>query len=134
MSITSNSRSLMGTSTLDWHTPQQVLQLTVSGHYTVEDGVRMNRAILDALDSSPAPIALLIDATAMKRPANFDVLRETQTFIHHERLAKIYIASSDRLVRFAMMVVYTNAGALLRVFDTPAQATQLIKAVGVRQF
>jgi hypothetical protein len=134
MPSTTAPRHLMGTCTLDWHTPHHVLQLTVRGQYTVEDAVNMNRAIVDALDSARTPLAVLIDATEMKRPTNFDVLRETQTFIQHERLAKIYVASTDRLVRFSMMVIYTNAGALLRVFDSVGQANQLLSMAGVRSF
>lgn len=115
-----------GTATLDWFTPNTILHLTIKGAYTVENAEATNAALLKALGEAAAPLTLLIDCNDMARPMNFEVIRETQTFMEHEMLGHIYVASSNRLVRFAMMVIFNQSSAHLRVFESLSQAIMMI--------
>lgn len=102
---------------LSWYSPNKVLLLTVSGDYTLPDAHQVDQLIVDALDESPSPLLLVIDAREMKRPYNFQELRSAQTYMHHDNLRRIISVADDRIVMLAMIAIFNLGRAALMMFN-----------------
>jgi hypothetical protein len=63
----------------------------------------------------------------MNRPYNFNEIRAAQTYMDHRQLKNIYVATNDRLVKLAMMVIFNMGRAYLHVFDDLEKATLLLQ-------
>ena len=108
---------------LNWHVPDKVLFLRLSGDYLLDDAREVNRLITKELDARQEALSLLIDVTEMNRPVNFVGIRTVQTYMQHRNLQHIYIAASDRLVKLAMIVIFNLGWAYLHMFDDLEKAT-----------
>jgi hypothetical protein len=93
----------------------------------------VNENLLVLLDKAESPITVIINCSDMKRPANFEEIRQEQTFMHHPMLAHIYIVSKERLVRFAMMVIFNHSPASVRLFDSLEQTMMMVDTRNVRR-
>ena len=102
---------------LSWYTPDKVLLLTVSEDYTLNDAYQVDHLLVDALDHSPSPLLLVIDARNMKRPHNFQELRSAQTYMHHDNLRRIVSIADDRIVMLAMIAIFNLGRAALMMFN-----------------
>ncbi len=114
---------------IGWHIPNRVLQVSIVGVYTPQNATHVNAKLLEVLNKVEQPLMLLMDCSAMLRPANFETIRHEQAFMHHPMLSQIYVASNDRLVRFSMMVIFNASSAAFRVFDSIGQARIMIEAL-----
>jgi hypothetical protein len=112
---------------LDWYIPSKTLLLSLSGNYTLEDAQEVNQLISLRLDQSQSPVSILIDAAHMNRPLNFSNIRSTQTYMHHKQLGRIYVATEDRLVRLALIVIFNWSRAPLHVCEDLSEASSLLK-------
>lgn len=95
--------------------PQKVLYLVLSGDYTLDEAMEVNRLICDELDKNQSPLNIFIDVTQMQKPYNFSTIRNVQTFINHPQLFCIFVISDDRLMRLSMMVIFNLAQAQLHL-------------------
>lgn len=102
---------------LSWYAPDKVLLLTLSGDYTLQDASQVDEQIVEALDQSPAPLLLVIDARNMKRPHNFQELRGAQSYMHHDNLRRIVSVADDRIVMLAMIAIFNLGRAALMMFN-----------------
>lgn len=102
---------------LSWYAPDKVLLLTLSGDYTLQDASRVDEQIVKALDQSPAPLLLVIDARNMMRPHNFQELRGAQSYMHHDNLRRIVSVADDRIVMLAMIAIFNLGRAALMMFN-----------------
>lgn len=109
-----------------WQIPNQVLQFSIDGVYTAEGAAQVNTLLTDHLDKADRPITVIIDCMTMTRPTNFEVIRHEQTFMEHPMLSQVYIASNNRLVRFAMMVIFSASSASVRMFDSLEQVQMMV--------
>lgn len=112
---------------LRWHTPNKALLLTIEGEYTLENAREVNRMVTHELDQSSIPLAILIDAIRMNRPYNFHDMRAVQTYMDHRQLKHIYVATNDRLVKLAMMVIFNLSRAHLHLFDDVDKAQWILQ-------
>lgn len=104
-------------SDLSWYFPGKAICLRISGDYTLEYSRQVNSTIIEELEQSQEDLILLIDATAMNRPYNFDQIRATQIYMDHQKLKHIYVVTKDRLVKLAMMIVFNVSRAHLHLVD-----------------
>lgn len=111
---------------INWTVQNKVIQFSITGIYTPDHAAQYNACLLDILDKATVPLTVMIDCSTMKRPTNFEVIRQELTFMNHPMVAQIYIASVDRLVRFSMMVIFNAAAASVRVFDSFSQAQMML--------
>jgi hypothetical protein len=102
---------------LSWYAPDKVLLLTLSGEYTLRDASQVDQLIVSALNQSPSPLLLVIDARSMKRPYNFQELRGAQTYMHHDNLRRIVSVADDRVVMLAMIAIFNLGRAALMMFN-----------------
>ncbi|MBL8131331.1 MAG: hypothetical protein JNL42_05705 [Anaerolineae bacterium] len=102
---------------LFWHMPGKVMCLRITGDYTLEHSREINATLTDELDQCHDELVLLIDAAAMNRPYHFDQIRTSQTYRDHPRLKHIYVATKDRLVKLALMIIFNISRAHLHVCD-----------------
>jgi hypothetical protein len=102
---------------LSWYAPDKVLLLTLSGDYTLQDASQVDEQIVEALDQSPAPLLLVIDARNMMRPHNFQELRGAQSYMHHDNLRRIVSVADDRIVMLAMIAIFNLGRAALMMFN-----------------
>lgn len=108
---------------LSWHIPNQVMKLSLHGDYTLPESREVNDAITTWLEEKGDELSLLVDATQMERPHNFQQLRNAQHFMNHERLQNIFVAAgNDKLVKLSMLVIFNMARAYVRMFDNVAAA------------
>jgi hypothetical protein len=119
---------------LGWHIPDEVLLLTLSGDYPVNEAKEVNRLILDQLQQADKQLSVLIDAMALNRPYNFSEIRAVQTFMDHDKLAHIYVSAGDRLVRLAMMVIFNFSRAYLHLYDNLGQAKLVLERQNNRTY
>jgi hypothetical protein len=112
---------------LNWHIPDQVMLLTITGDYTLDAAQAVNQAITEKLSQTKTPLWLIIDATAMSRPYNFQQIRATQMFMDHPKMYMIAIVSSDKLVTLAMMIVFNLGRARLLMFDSVQKANMALQ-------
>jgi len=118
---------------INWLVPNRVLQVVLSGVYTPENAALINAGLMEVLDKTDQPLTVLFDCLTMQRPVNFEIIRQAQGFMHHPMLAQIYVAATDRLVRFAMMVIFNSSVARLRLFDSVSQARMMVEALGIKR-
>lgn len=111
---------------LSWYVPGKVLRLYIPGDYSLEDSRFVNALILRELDQSQDDLILLIDATQMNRPYNFDQIRATQTYQNHPKLKYIYTATADRVVKLGMLIIFNISRAQLHLADTIDEADRLL--------
>jgi hypothetical protein len=104
-------------SELSWYFPGKAMRLRISGDYPLESSLKINSAIIEELEKSQGDLTLLIDATEMNRPYNFDQIRGSQSYMDHQNLRHICIVTRDRLVKLAMMVIFNTSRAQLHMFD-----------------
>jgi hypothetical protein len=102
---------------LSWYAPDKVLLLTLSGDYTLQDASQVDEQIVEALDQSPVPLLLVIDARNMMRPHNFQELRGAQSYMHHDNLRRIVSVADDRIVMLAMIAIFNLGRAALMMFN-----------------
>lgn len=107
---------------LSWQVYGEVLLLSISGNYTLEDAKEADILINQKLNDSQGNLSLFIDAMNMDRPLNFQQIRESQTYMDHQRLARIFVVASDKLIKLSMMVIFHLARAQFRVFDDVSKA------------
>lgn len=112
---------------LSWHLPDQVLALSLSGEYTLPEAEEVNDFVGRELKRVKRPITLLIDATHMERPHNFQELRAAQTYMYHRYLDHIMVASNDKVIKLAMMIIFNMSRAYFTVFDSLDQAVAQIQ-------
>lgn len=117
---------------LSWYAPDKVLQLTISGDYTLQDAYRVDELIIGELEKSPAPLLLVIDARAMKRPYNFKELRGAQTYMHHDNLKRIISIADDRIVMLAMITIFNLGRAALIMFNDFNKASTFLERQAAR--
>lgn len=107
---------------LIWHIQNEALLLTLSGDYPIHEAKTVNNLILDELEQTQTPLSLLINAMQLNRLYNFADIRSVQTFMDHPMLKNILVASDDRLVKLAMMVIFNLSRANLYICDDWEQA------------
>lgn len=112
---------------LTWHTADKVLLLSIVGDYTINDVVEVNRRITEQLDNSSTPLSIVIDATKMDRPFNFSRIRDVQSYMNHSNLENIFVAAEDRVVRLAMLVIFSLTRAHFEVFDSLERTTKALE-------
>ncbi len=112
---------------LTWHIPDRVLLLSITGDYRLDDAKKVNALIKDHLDEKKHNLFLLIDATNMHRPMDFQAIRETQSYMDHENLKYIYVVASGKLIKLTMMVVFHFSRAQLRVLDDFDRADTILR-------
>lgn len=114
------------TYTLNWHIPNKVLLLTLSGDYTVADAQEVDQAILTELRRHTA-LTLLIDAQDMERPYNFRHIRNSQTYMKNAELHHICAVTDDRLIQLSLMVIFDLGRATFHVFDKIEKTSPIIQ-------
>lgn len=112
---------------LTWHITDRVLLLSITGDYTLDDAKKVNTLIKDHLDEKHHNLFLLIDATHMHRPMNFQSIRETQSYMDHDNLKYIYVVASDKLIKLTMMVIFHLSRARVRVLDDFDRADTILR-------
>jgi len=112
---------------LSWHIPDQVLALDISGEYTLNEAEAVNTIVGRELKQVKRPITIIIDATYMERPRNFQELRAAQNYMHHRYLDHIMVASDDKVIKLAMMIIFNMSRAYFTVVDSVDQALTQIQ-------
>lgn len=115
---------------LSWYIPNRILYLSILGDYALDDARLVNRNIIEELENSPHDLMLFIDGMEMKRLHNFQEIRSSQEYMDHPKLKRIFVATNDRLVKLAMMVIFNLSHAYLTIFDDVEKADVTIQ----RQF
>jgi len=113
---------------LTWYIPDKVLLLEVSGDYTLKDAEDVDELMHDKLNHSQKQLLVLINAMKMDRPYNFNQIRLSQTYMDHRQLKSIYVASGDRLVKLAMMVIFNLSRARLLTYDSLDNAMSILQS------
>ncbi len=116
-----------GLAFIDWYRPGKVLRLTVQGEYTTDAAAEMNTRIIAELEHTERPLYLLIDADEMAQPHNFRQIREAQRFMNHPNLSHIFVLARDRVVRLALMVIFNEGRANLRLLTNIAEFEQILR-------
>ena len=111
---------------LVWHTPNKVLLLTLTGDYEVSEAKEVNRLVVGQLDHAKDGLLILIDATNMARPFNFDLIRKTQTYMVHWNLKQLHVVAEDRIIKLAMMVIFNLSSVSPILHNTVDSANQMI--------
>ena len=91
---------------LSWKLPGQVMTLNINGHYAIDEAQAINQIITDELEKTSGGLMLVIDASDMKRPVNFEMIRASQTFMDHEKLTMLIVVAKDKLIRLSLMVIF----------------------------
>ncbi len=113
--------------TVSWYVEDRIILLSIIGDYSAADAKAANHEISDILDNTDRPLLLLIDASRMDRPFNFQRIRALQTFMNHQRLKHIFVVADDKLVTLAMMVIFNMGRAYLHMYSTHAEADHALE-------
>lgn len=109
---------------LSWRSKNALMLLEISGNYTVAEAIEVNRMILEELDKSNNQFAVLIDASEMARSFDFRSIRNVQSFMNHDNLTNILVASRDRSIRLTMLVIFRLSKARLHLFEDLEEALE----------
>jgi len=72
---------------LEWHVPNRVLLLTVSGDVSLDDLVGFNSAVIDCLEHGTAPIHVVSIGDNIRRvPTNLMLIKESVTYLQHPKM------------------------------------------------
>lgn len=112
---------------VEWHIPDRVLLLSLTGIVTVDDAIQSNREIEQALQETTNDIFLLIDAQGMRASVPFERIRQEQTFVTNPRLQAIYVVATSKLTRLLLTVVFFATTATFRLFDNIEQAERFLQ-------
>ncbi|PJF44739.1 MAG: hypothetical protein CUN55_02360 [Phototrophicales bacterium] len=117
---------------ISWYIPERVLLLKLVGDYSVADAKAANEQITKILDQRDHPLMLLIDASEMERPFNFQRIRALQTYMNHQNLKHIFAISNDKLVTLALMVIFNMGRAYLHLYNNHEEAERAIEVYAER--
>ena len=112
---------------LTWHTQGSVLLLSLSGDYNLDAAKEVNRKITEELERSKQGLYLIIDATHMARPHDFQAIRDTQKYMDHQNLKHIYAVATDKLTKLTMMVIFHFSRARFHMTESQDKASTMIR-------
>jgi hypothetical protein len=104
---------------LSWCMPDRVMCLELTGIYQPEDAAEINTHITQWMqDSTNArSFVLLLNATELTTVKHFEQIRAVQGYIFDPRMKYIFIATNNKLLRLAFMVMFKLSTAYVRIFD-----------------
>jgi hypothetical protein len=105
-----------------------VMRLEMSGHISLADFQAMNDVVMENIEQLPGSSFLIMDMTQVESlPFYIEQARETQKFTQHQRMKSIYIISTNKLHRLAMLVLFSLARARVHLCDSEIQALRLVQ-------
>lgn len=105
-----------------------LLRLELHGHISVGDFQTLNDTVIDYIEHSSGSSYLLMDMSETESlPFYIEQVRASQTFPQHPRLKSIYIVSTNKLHRLAMLVLFSLAPARVHLCDSEVEALRLLQ-------
>jgi hypothetical protein len=117
----------IGTHRISWDVSERAVCLKLSGVYRPENAAAISRVMSQWMhENAQSSLLLLIDATEMTSVYQFDQIRVVQGFIYEPNLKYVFVATDNKLLRLAFMVMFKLSTAHLRLFDSWGALTKLV--------
>jgi len=115
---------------LEWHIPNRVLILTVSGDVSLEELARFNRAVLNYLEQGVAPVHLVSIGDNIRRvPTNLMLIKETVTYIQHPKMGWTIIVQekANSLTGFMVSVAAQATGMKMHLVKNVGDGLETLR-------
>jgi hypothetical protein len=114
---------------LAWSEMDRVIHLKLSGNYRPEDAAEISIKISQMIREGrqPKSVVLVIDAMNMNVLTQFEQIRAVQGFIFEPNLGYIFVATDNKLLRLAFMVMFKLSTAYVRLFDSVPELNSYIE-------